>query len=60
MTNEKNLDLPEPQAAPTTLFTLIGDSDAELCGPDGCTIPADHTAFTNEAAPAESGSAHAE
>lgn len=60
MTNEKNLDSVEPLATPTTLFTLIGDGDAEFCGPDGCVIPTDHAAFTGEVAPAESGPKHAE
>lgn len=60
MINEKNLESPKLQAAPTTIFTFIGDGDAELCGPDGCVIPTGHAAFTGDVAPVESGQKHAE
>lgn len=35
------------------LVTMTGDLDAELCGPDGCTIPADHAARTRESTGSE-------
>lgn len=34
------------------LLSLIGDADAELCGPDGCMIPAGHPAHTDTQDPA--------
>lgn len=47
MMNDRNTGPSETQKSPTTPFALIGDADAEICGPDGCAIPADHAAFTD-------------
>lgn len=46
---ENFLSATKAQATQMTLLALIGDADAELCGPDGCAISADHAAFEGEA-----------
>lgn len=55
MMSEHNLDQAKAQVSPVTPFAMIGDAEAEMCGPDGCAIPTGHAAFTDETAPVVSG-----